>query len=194
MARPSRHQRGPLCRAGERGDAAADHGRHGAPGYAAFLARFPDIRALASAPLDDVLHAWQGLGYYRRARALHACARAVVEQHAGRLPPSLGALRALPGIGAYTAAALAAIAFGLPAVPVDANVERVLGRLLALETPLPSGRSILDAAAAGSPLQNEPPTGAGRDGAGRPGLHTAGTGLPCLPMAPVVPGRRFRSA
>jgi A/G-specific adenine glycosylase len=118
------------------------------PRYAAFLARFPDIRALASAPLDDVLHAWQGLGYYRRARALHACARAVVEQHAGRLPPSLDALHALPGIGAYTAAALAAIAFGLPAVPIDANVERVLGRLLALETPLPSGRSILDAAAA----------------------------------------------
>ena len=118
------------------------------PRYAAFLDRFPDIQALASATLDDVLHAWQGLGYYRRARALHACAQAVVGQHAGRLPPSLDALRALPGIGAYTAAAVAAIAFGLPAVPVDANVERVLGRLLALETPLPSGRTILDAAAA----------------------------------------------
>ena len=165
------------------------------PRYAAFLARFPDIRALASAPLDDVLHAWQGLGYYRRARALHACARAVVEQHAGRLPPSLDALRALPGVGAYTAAALAAIAFGLPAVPVDANVERVLGRLLALETPLPSGRSILDAAAArlASPERACDLAQAVME-LGALVCTPRGTGLPRLPMAPVVPGCRSRSA
>ena len=90
-----------------------------------------------------MLHAWQGLGYYRRARSLHACAQAVVEQHGGRLPLDVEALQALPGIGAYTAAAVAAIAGDGPVVPVDANVERVLGRLLAMTTPLPAARPAL---------------------------------------------------
>jgi A/G-specific adenine glycosylase len=112
-----------------------------------FLARFPSLAALAAAPLEDVLHAWQGLGYYRRARALHACARAVVEQHGGRLPLSAEALEALPGIGAYTAAAVAAIAGGEAVVPVDANVERVLARVFAVETPLPAARPKLRALA-----------------------------------------------
>lgn len=116
--------------------------------FAPFLARFPDLPALAAAPLDDVLHAWQGLGYYRRARALHACAVAVVERHGGRLPGNAAELRALPGIGAYTAAAVAAIAFGEPEVPVDANVERVLSRLIGLEEELPRGRRALERAAA----------------------------------------------
>ncbi|MDX6751553.1 A/G-specific adenine glycosylase [Geminicoccaceae bacterium 1502E] len=116
--------------------------------YAAFLERFPDLATLAAAPLDDVLHAWQGLGYYRRARALHACAVAVAAQHDGRLPGSVAGLRALPGIGAYTAAAVAAIAFGEAAVPVDANVERVLARLIGLQEPLPRGRRQIDRAAA----------------------------------------------
>lgn len=117
------------------------------PRYAAFLARFPTVAALAAAPLDDVLHAWQGLGYYRRARALHACARAVVAEHGGRMPAGRAALESLPGIGPYTAAAVAAIAFDEPTVAVDGNVERVLSRLLALDEPLPGSRPYLRRAA-----------------------------------------------
>jgi A/G-specific adenine glycosylase len=109
-----------------------------APYYARFLARWPDVRALARAPLEDVLKAWAGLGYYARARNLHACARAVVERHGGEFPAGEAELRALPGIGAYTAAAIAAIAFDAPAAPVDGNIERVVARLYALATPLPA--------------------------------------------------------
>jgi A/G-specific adenine glycosylase len=111
-----------------------------APYYADFLARWPDIGALAAAPLDDILKAWAGLGYYARARNLHACARAVVKHHGGRLPAHEAALRELPGIGAYTAAAIAAIAYDVPATPVDGNIERVIARLYAIETPLPAAK------------------------------------------------------
>jgi A/G-specific adenine glycosylase len=111
-----------------------------APYYARFLARWPDLSALAAAPLDDVLKAWAGLGYYARARNLHACARAVVQRHDGVFPASEADLRQLPGIGAYTAAAIAAIAFGAPASPVDGNIERVVARLFAVETPLPAAK------------------------------------------------------
>src|SRR5258707_285593 len=103
-----------------------------APYFAAFLKRWPDVAALAAAELDAVLHAWQGLGYYARARNLHACARAVVAQHDGNFPADETALRALPGIGAYTAAALAAIAFDHQATAMDGNVERVIARLRAV--------------------------------------------------------------
>ncbi|HEV3178181.1 MAG TPA: A/G-specific adenine glycosylase [Stellaceae bacterium] len=105
-----------------------------------FVARFPSIAALANAPLDEVLHAWQGLGYYARARNLHACARDVVTLHGGILPDSVDGLRALPGIGAYTAAAVAAIAFGCKSAAVDGNVERVVARLFAVEAPLPAAK------------------------------------------------------
>lgn len=115
--------------------------------FVPFLARFPTLRALAEAPLDEVLHAWQGLGYYRRARSLHACAQAVTLRHGGRLPLDLDKLRALPGIGPYTAAAVAAIAGARAVVPVDANAERVLARLFALQTPLPAARPRLRALA-----------------------------------------------
>jgi A/G-specific adenine glycosylase len=115
------------------------------PYYERFVSRFPTVQALAAAPLDDVLSAWAGLGYYARARNLHACARMVVA--AGGFPRDLDGLRALPGIGAYTAAAVGAIAFGLPAVPVDGNVERVTARLFAVEMPLPAGKPALRAAA-----------------------------------------------
>jgi A/G-specific adenine glycosylase len=111
-----------------------------APYYARFLARWGDVRALAAAPLDDVLKAWAGLGYYARARNLHACARAVVERHGGEFPATEAALRALPGIGDYTAAAVAAIAFDVPASPVDGNIERVVARLYALTEPLPNAK------------------------------------------------------
>ncbi|HEX4407715.1 MAG TPA: A/G-specific adenine glycosylase [Xanthobacteraceae bacterium] len=110
------------------------------PYYVRFLARWPDVYALAAAPLDDVLKAWAGLGYYARARNLHACARAVVEQRGGKFPDSETALRDLPGIGAYTAAAVAAIAFDAKATPVDGNIERVITRLYAIETPLPAAK------------------------------------------------------
>lgn len=110
------------------------------PYYARFLAHWPNVRALAAAPLEEVLKAWAGLGYYARARNLHACARAVVEHHGGEFPPSEAALAALPGIGPYTAAAIAAIAFDLPAIPVDGNIERVVARLYAVAEPLPGAK------------------------------------------------------
>ncbi|NNM73011.1 A/G-specific adenine glycosylase [Enterovirga aerilata] len=103
------------------------------PYFAAFLDRFPTVEALASASSEAVMSAWAGLGYYSRARNLHACARAVVAQHGGRFPDTEEGLRALPGIGPYTAAAIAAIAFGRPAAAVDGNVERVVSRLHRVE-------------------------------------------------------------
>jgi A/G-specific adenine glycosylase len=115
------------------------------PYFERFVSRFPTVAALAAAPLDDVLAQWAGLGYYARARNLHACARLVAER--GGFPRDPAALRALPGIGEYTAAAIGAIAFGLPMVPVDGNVERVTARLFAIETPLPAARPRLRAAA-----------------------------------------------
>jgi A/G-specific adenine glycosylase len=111
-----------------------------APYYARFLSRWPSVAALAKASLDDVLRAWAGLGYYARARNLHACAKEVVARHDGKFPASMQALRTLPGIGDYTAAAVAAIAFDLPAVPVDGNVERVVSRLFAVEESLPAAK------------------------------------------------------
>jgi A/G-specific adenine glycosylase len=110
------------------------------PYFERFLERWPDIGALASAPLDDVLHAWQGLGYYARARNLHACARVVVAEHDGLFPSTEAGLLGLPGIGAYTAAAVAAIAFDQQAMPVDGNIERVVARLFRVMTPLPDGK------------------------------------------------------
>jgi A/G-specific adenine glycosylase len=114
-----------------------------APYYARFLTRWDNVRALAAAPLDDVLKAWAGLGYYARARNLHACARAVVERHGGEFPAGEVALRALPGIGDYTAAAIAAIAFDAPTSPVDGNIERVVARLFAVADPLPGAKAEL---------------------------------------------------
>jgi A/G-specific adenine glycosylase len=114
-----------------------------APYYRDFIARWPRLEDLAAAPLDAVLHAWQGLGYYARARNLHKCARAICASHGGRLPDDEAQLRALPGIGAYTAAAIAAIAFDKPATVVDGNVERVMARLHAVERPLPGAKPAL---------------------------------------------------
>jgi A/G-specific adenine glycosylase len=111
-----------------------------APYYARFLARFPDVQRLAAAPLDDVLKLWAGLGYYARARNLHACAIAVAERHGGIFPDTEEGLRTLPGIGPYTAAAIAAIAFARCHMPVDGNVERVISRLYAVEEELPRAK------------------------------------------------------
>src|SRR5689334_16262991 len=107
------------------------------PRYGLFLSTWPNVRALARADLGEVLAAWAGLGYYARARNLHSCARTVVDRHGGRFPATETELRTLPGIGDYTAAAIAAIAFGEPATPVDGNIERVVARLFAVTTPLP---------------------------------------------------------
>jgi A/G-specific adenine glycosylase len=110
------------------------------PYYVRFLTRWPTVERLAETKLDDVLRAWAGLGYYARARNLHACARAVVERHDGIFPDDIEALRALPGIGDYTAAAVAAIAYDAPAVPVDGNVERVVARLFVVKEALPAAK------------------------------------------------------
>jgi A/G-specific adenine glycosylase len=101
--------------------------------YERFLARFPDVTALAAAPLDDVLALWSGLGYYSRARNLHRCAQTVVADHGGRFPPDSEALARLPGIGRSTAAAIAAFCFGERVAILDGNVKRVLARVLAFE-------------------------------------------------------------
>ncbi len=111
------------------------------PYFDRFTARWPTVAALAAAPREDLLAAWAGLGYYARARNLHACAQAVAAR--GGFPTDEAGLRALPGIGAYTAAAVAAIAFDRPAVVVDGNVERVTARLFAIETPLPAAKPAL---------------------------------------------------
>ena len=110
------------------------------PYFERFVGRWPDIDSLAAAPLDHILHAWQGLGYYARARNLHRCARLVAGERDGQFPVDEAALRDLPGIGRYTAAAIAAIAFDKPATVVDGNVERIMARLFAVETPLPDSR------------------------------------------------------
>lgn len=113
------------------------------PYYERFMARFPTVEALAAAPSEVVMQAWAGLGYYSRARNLHACAKAVAAEHGGRFPDTEEGLRALPGIGAYTAGAVAAIAFDRPAAAVDGNVERVVTRLFAIEEQMPAAKPLV---------------------------------------------------
>ncbi|MCS6930801.1 MAG: A/G-specific adenine glycosylase [Acetobacteraceae bacterium] len=115
------------------------------PRFARFVARFPDLATLATAPESAVMEEWAGLGYYARARNLHAGAQALLAR--GGFPDTPEGLREIPGIGPYTAAAVAAIAFGRPVVPVDANVERVTARLFAVEEPLPRAKPRLSALA-----------------------------------------------
>ena len=119
-----------------------------APYFLKFLARWPDVDALGRASLEDVLRMWAGLGYYSRARNLHACAVAVRRDHGGAFPDSEQRLRALPGIGPYTAAAIAAIAFGRRTMPVDGNIERVVSRLYAVEESLPQAKPLIQQLAA----------------------------------------------
>lgn len=108
------------------------------PYFMRFLKRWPTVEALAAAPQEEVMKEWAGLGYYSRARNLHACARAVSSDHGGKFPDTVEGLGKLPGIGPYTAAAISAIAFGRAATVVDGNVERVVARLFDLRTPLPA--------------------------------------------------------
>ena len=113
---------------------------HATPYFLAFTARWPTVGELAAAEDGEVMSAWAGLGYYARARNLLACARVVAGQHGGVFPNSYDSLRRLPGVGDYTAAAVAAIAFGRPSTVVDGNVERVIARVFAVETPLPAAK------------------------------------------------------
>ncbi|HQT64390.1 MAG TPA: A/G-specific adenine glycosylase [Acidocella sp.] len=115
------------------------------PYYAKFLAAYPTIAALAAAPVDEILGMWAGLGYYARARNLHACAKQVAAL--GGFPETIEGLRSLPGIGPYTANAIGAIAFNLPVLPVDGNIERVAARIFALTDPIPAGKAVIAKAA-----------------------------------------------
>jgi A/G-specific adenine glycosylase len=146
------------------------------PYYTRFTARWPDVAALATADDADVMQAWAGLGYYARARNMLACARAVMANHGGKFPDTEAGLRALPGIGAYTAAAIAAIAFGRRAVVVDGNVERVVSRLFAVETPLPAAKRELYAL-------TDSITPQARAGDFAQGLMDLGSGI-CAPRSP----------
>jgi A/G-specific adenine glycosylase len=144
------------------------------PRYAAFLARWPTIEALAAAPIEEVLGEWAGLGYYARARNLHACAQSVVAL--GRFPDTEEGLRTLPGVGAYTAAAIAAIAFDRDAIVIDGNIERVAARLFAIDIPLPKAKPALkEALSAVWPKK--------RSGDFAQGLMDLGAGV-CVPRAP----------
>jgi len=157
--------------------------------YARFLERWPTVNDLAEASLDEVLHEWQGLGYYARARNLHKCAQAVAAAHGGEFPASFAALRALPGVGEYTAAAVAAIAFGLPGAPVDANVERVVARVAAVTEPLPKAKPVIRQAAA---LLESPE----RPGDWAQALMDLGAAM-CAPRAPeclICPARAWCKA
>jgi A/G-specific adenine glycosylase len=148
-----------------------------APYYNGFLARWPDVGRLAAASQDEVLGAWSGLGYYSRARNLHRAAKTIAQDFGGSFPTTLDALRRLPGIGAYTAAAIGAIAFGIRAAAMDANAERVVARLFAVEEPLPKARAKLAALAA--PLVPKE-----RPGDFAQALMDLGSGI-CLPKKPL---------
>ncbi|MEZ5897685.1 MAG: A/G-specific adenine glycosylase [Parvularculaceae bacterium] len=111
-----------------------------APRFEDFIARWPQVEDMAAAPIEDILGQWAGLGYYARARNLHKCARVVADGHKGAFPREESALRELPGVGPYTAAAIAAIAFDAPGVVMDGNIERVSARLFAIDTPLPKAK------------------------------------------------------
>ncbi|WP_102959884.1 A/G-specific adenine glycosylase [Mangrovicella endophytica] len=126
------------------------------PYFVAFVNRWPRVEDLAQAETAEVMAAWAGLGYYARARNLHACAKVVAAEHGGRFPSTAAALKGLPGIGDYTAAAIASIAFGEAAPVVDGNIERVVTRLGAIETPLPAAKPIVRAAVAAMTPQDRP--------------------------------------
>lgn len=160
------------------------------PYFAKFTGLWPSVGALAAAPEDDVMAAWAGLGYYSRARNLVKCARAVAER--GGFPDAEAELRKLPGLGDYTAAAVAAIAFGRRAVVVDANVERVVARLFAIAEPLPGARKAIRAAA--DSITPETRSGDFAQAMMDLGSHVCTTRAPrCLlcPLADSCEGRRL---
>jgi A/G-specific adenine glycosylase len=166
------------------------------PYFEKFLGRWPDVAAMAQASLDDVLRMWAGLGYYSRARNLYACAVAVVRDHGGMFPDTEEGLRALPGIGPYTASAIAAIAFDRRTMPVDGNIERVVSRLYAVEELLPQAKpriqqlaaTLLDQASADETSRAGDETSRAGDGKSRAGdsaqaLMDLGASI-CTPKKP----------
>ncbi len=148
------------------------------PYFETFVSRFPTVETLATADLDEVLSLWAGLGYYARARNLHACAREVVAR--GGFPDDVAGLLELPGIGAYTAAAVASIGFDVPAVPIDGNVERVTARLFALTEPLPGVKRAIRAAVE---QWGEDPDATARPGDFAQALFDLGASI-CSPASP----------
>jgi A/G-specific adenine glycosylase len=155
---------------------------HATPYFLSFTARWPTVTDLAVTPDGDLMAAWAGLGYYARARNLLACARAVAADHGGVFPDTEEGLRALPGVGAYTAAAVAAIAFDRPANVVDGNVERVMSRLFAVEEPLPGSKPQLKALAESLVTGDRP--GANRPGDWAQALMDLGATV-CKPKSPL---------
>lgn len=151
------------------------------PYFLRWMERFPDVRALAEAEQESVLSAWEGLGYYSRARSLHKAARAIVEKYGGQIPGDLESLRSLPGVGPYTAAAVASIAFGQDAPALDGNIRRVLARVFNVEEPArsPEGERRLFSLA----RENLPP---GRAGIFNQALMDLGA-LVCTPRRPDCP-------
>ena len=153
------------------------------PYYEKFLTRWPRVELLAAAPVDAVMQAWAGLGYYSRARNLHACAVVVRRDHGGVFPDSEQGLRALPGIGPYTAAAIAAIAFGRRVMPVDGNIERVVSRLFAVEQPLPQAKPLIQQLAATLLADISAGDGKSRAGDSAQALMDLGSSI-CAPKKP----------
>jgi A/G-specific adenine glycosylase len=157
------------------------------PYYAKFLAAYPRIENLAAASVEEVCAHWAGLGYYARARNLHKCAQAVAEL--GAFPQTIEALRTLPGVGPYTANAIGAIAFKLPVLPVDGNIERVASRIFAITTPLPAGKPEI-AAAAQAFIQDKAAQAAPGDFA--QALFDLGATI-CTPKSPNCPACPWKS-
>lgn len=116
--------------------------------FTKFVEKWPTVKDLANAAQDDVMKEWAGLGYYARARNLHKCAKVITEQYKGKFPSDIEELKSLPGIGDYTANAIAAIAFDQPSVVVDGNIERVMARVFNIQTPLPAAKKEMKQAAA----------------------------------------------
>ena len=159
-----------------------------------FLAAFPDVQRLAAASEDEVLRLWQGLGYYSRARNLHAAAKQIVAL--GRFPDDIGGIRTLKGVGDYTAAAIGSIAFGLPAAVVDGNVYRVLARHFGIGTPVGSTAAKKEFTAPGAVAAAAGPAGRlqpGAEGFRRARVHARHTGLPALSARRQLRRPRFRT-
>ncbi|GIX49247.1 MAG: A/G-specific adenine glycosylase [Candidatus Tectimicrobiota bacterium] len=162
------------------------------PYYERFLRQFPSVAALAAAPLEAVLKAWEGLGYYARARHLHRAAQVLVREHGGRLPQTREALLRLPGIGKYTAGAIASIAFGLDEPVLDGNVTRVLARLFAVQGDIRHAQTqqhLWDLARALVPPGAGRPFQPGPDGSGRHPLPAEAAAVLSLPSPGALPGR-----
>jgi A/G-specific adenine glycosylase len=159
------------------------------PYFERFLARFPTVQMLAAAPLAEVLSLWSGLGYYSRARNLHRAAQAVVSEHGGTLPPSVEALRELPGFGRYTAGAVASIAYGVQAPLVDGNVARVFTRLFAIDEPKPEKR-IWELAAQSVPPKRPGDFNQALMELGATVCVPSGPSCPTCPLSPVCEARK----